>query len=72
MWIATIGDSADLADCHFISCSNSAGLFFSSFCSKPVPVTAVFFNTAGLFYCVLLSGLNETHLGFVFVALVRC
>lgn len=42
MWLATTGDSADLAVCHLIRCSNSAGLFFSPFCSKCVSVAAVF------------------------------
>lgn len=40
VWLATTGDSADLAVCHLIRCSNSSSLFFSSFCSKCVPVGA--------------------------------
>lgn len=58
MWLATTGDGADLAVCHLIRCSNSARLFFSCFYSKPVPIAAVFCDTATF-------GLNKTLLGFV-------
>ncbi len=73
MWLATTGDSADLAVCHLIRCSNSAGLFFSSFCPEPVPAAAVFCNRAAFFFCVLICyfELNETLLGFVFVVFER-
>lgn len=34
VWQATTGDSADLAVCNIIRCANSAGLFFSPYCSE--------------------------------------
>lgn len=41
MCLATVGDSPDLVVCHLTRCSNSVGLLFASFWSKPVPVAAV-------------------------------